>query len=187
MLVRRLLALSIRVHFFAGLHCESAFALNKKEQVLHEHYYGQLFPPSTLLQVQDHHLLACCTNKKRFTRSSFFFFVLVVLVLPLSKTKRDWEKEAYKTYQQTFTHQLLQHLWFSVQPDEMNSITQMNSTYLETWFASFLRGQHTTLYCYQACPARFQWQWVHVLHHFLLLAIINGHCKHNNQVLSFIH
>jgi hypothetical protein len=78
-------------------------------------------------------------------------------------------------------------LWFSVQPDEMNSLTQMNSTYLETWFASFLRGQHTTLYCYQACPARFQWQWVHELHHFLLLAIINGHCKHNNQVLSFIH
>jgi hypothetical protein len=34
--------------------------------------------------------------------------------------------------------------------------------------------------------APFQWQWVHVLHHFLLLAIINGHCKHNNQVLSFI-
>lgn len=129
-------------------------------------------------------LLAAQTRK---IHPLFFLLFCVVLVLPLSKTKRDWEKEAYKTYQQTFTHQLLQHLWFSVQPDEMNSITQTNSTYLETWFASFLRGQHTTLYCYQACPARFQWQWVHVLHHFLLLAIINGHCKHNNQVLSFIH
>jgi hypothetical protein len=75
MLVRRLLALSIRVHFFAGLHCESAFALNKKEQVLHEHYYGQVFPPSTLLQLQDHHLLACCTNKKDSPAllSSFLF------------------------------------------------------------------------------------------------------------------
>jgi hypothetical protein len=105
-LVRRLLALSIRVHFFAGLHCESAFALNKKEQVLHEHY-DKLFPPSTLLQLQDHHLLACCTNKKDSPAllSSLLFFVV-----PLSKTKRDGEKEAYKTYQRTFTHQLLQHL-----------------------------------------------------------------------------
>jgi hypothetical protein len=44
-------------------------------------------------------------------RSSFFFFVHV-LVLPLSKTKRDGEKEAYKTHQRTFKgHQPEKETW----------------------------------------------------------------------------
>jgi hypothetical protein len=77
-LVRRLLAWSIRVNSFAGLRCESAFALNKKEPALHEHF-GKLFPPSPLLHLQDHHLLARCTNKKdspALLSSSLFMFFL---------------------------------------------------------------------------------------------------------------
>jgi hypothetical protein len=94
-LVRRLLALSIRVHFFAGLHCESAFASNKKEQVLHEHY-DKIFPPSTLLQLQDHHLLACCTNKKDSpTLLSSFLFLLFLFFL-LAKPKEMGRKKHTK-------------------------------------------------------------------------------------------
>jgi hypothetical protein len=55
---------------------------------------------------------ACSLHEQeRFSRSSFFFFVHV-LVLPVSKTKRDGEKEADKTHQRTFKgHQPEKETW----------------------------------------------------------------------------
>jgi hypothetical protein len=93
-LVRRLLALSIRVHSFAGFRCESAFALNTKEPALHEHF-GKVFPPSPLLQLQNHHLLARCTNKKdspALLSSSLFMFWFFLLAKPKEMGRKKLTK-----------------------------------------------------------------------------------------------
>jgi len=66
------------------------------------------FPPAAATKSPP----ACSLHEQeRFARSSFFFFVHI-LVLPLSKTKRDGEKEAYKTHQRTFKgHQPEKETW----------------------------------------------------------------------------